>query len=113
MASAITKRSISGSEKSVPAKDQQSKRLRCAAIVPSYRHYVAYAHPPGWVHRAPCLPTKTDKPPSACRRKRRHHREESGGQPMTRIALALALSSAAAAQTTTFRDPSGRVTGKA
>jgi hypothetical protein len=30
---AITKRSISGSEKSVPAKHQQSKRLRCAAIV--------------------------------------------------------------------------------
>jgi len=41
---AITKRSISGSEKSVPAEDQQSKRLRCAAIVPSYGHYVAYAH---------------------------------------------------------------------
>jgi len=36
---------------------------------------------------------------------------------MTRIALALALavalSSAAAAQTTTFRDAAGRVTGKA
>ena len=36
---------------------------------------------------------------------------------MTRIALALALalalSSAAAAQTTTFRDPAGRITGKA
>jgi hypothetical protein len=32
---------------------------------------------------------------------------------MTRIALALALSSAAAAQTTTFRDATGRVTGKA
>jgi hypothetical protein len=30
---AITKRSISGSEKSAPAKHQQSKRLRCAAIV--------------------------------------------------------------------------------
>jgi bifunctional non-homologous end joining protein LigD len=47
----------------VPAKDQQSKRLRCAAIVPNYRHYVAYAHPPaGFI--APCLPTKTDKLPS-------------------------------------------------
>src|SRR5262245_13617218 len=43
----ITKWSISGSEKSVPAKDHQSKRLRCAAIVPSYGHYVAYAYPPG------------------------------------------------------------------
>jgi len=32
---------------------------------------------------------------------------------MTRIALAVALSSAAAAQTTTFRDAAGRVTGKA
>ena len=31
---------------------------------------------------------------------------------MTRIALAVALSSAAAAQTTTFRDAAGRVTGK-
>src|SRR5262249_51647540 len=30
---AVTKWSISGSEKSVPAKDQQSKRLRCAAAV--------------------------------------------------------------------------------
>src|SRR5215471_21633771 len=48
---AITKRSISGSEKSVPAKHQQSKRLRCAAIVFNYRHYVA-AYPPGRVHRA-------------------------------------------------------------
>jgi ATP-dependent DNA ligase len=56
----ITKWSISGSEKSVPAKDQQSKRLRCAAIVPNYGHYVAYAAlPPGFI--APCLPTKTDK----------------------------------------------------
>jgi hypothetical protein len=34
-------RSISGSEKSVPAKHQQSKRLRCAAIAFSYRRYVA------------------------------------------------------------------------
>src|SRR5262245_29347059 len=49
---AITKRSISGSEKTVPAKDQQLKQLRCAAIVPSYGPYVAYAHPPGRVHRA-------------------------------------------------------------
>src|SRR5262245_66679426 len=48
----ITKWSISGSEKSVPAKDHQSKRLRCAAIVPSYGHYVAYAYPPDGVHRA-------------------------------------------------------------
>src|SRR5262249_24393088 len=51
---AITKPSISGSEKSVP-KHQQSKRLRCAAIVFSYRHYVA-AYPPGRVHRA--VPSK-------------------------------------------------------
>src|SRR5215475_14280138 len=28
------------------------KRLRRAATVPSYGHYVAYAHPPGRVHRA-------------------------------------------------------------
>src|SRR5262245_31684852 len=48
---AITKWSISGSEKSVPAKHQQSKRLRCEAIVFNYRHYVA-AHPPGRAHRA-------------------------------------------------------------
>jgi hypothetical protein len=48
---AITKWSISGSEKSVPAKDQQSKSLRCVAIVPSCGHYVA-AHPPGRVYRA-------------------------------------------------------------
>jgi len=34
-----------------PPKDQQSKRLRCAAIVFNYRHYVA-AYPPGRVHRA-------------------------------------------------------------
>jgi hypothetical protein len=56
---AITKRSISGSEKLVPAKHQQSKRLRCAAIVFNYRHYVA-AYPPGRVHRAvPSDPTST------------------------------------------------------
>jgi hypothetical protein len=48
---AITKWSISGLEKSVPAEDQQSKRLRCAAIVFSYRHYVA-AYLAGRVHRA-------------------------------------------------------------
>jgi hypothetical protein len=44
---AITKWSISGSEKSVP-KHQQSKRL---TIVFNYRHFVA-AYPPGRVHRA-------------------------------------------------------------
>src|SRR5262249_61193089 len=48
----ITKWSISGSEKSVPAKDHQSKRLRCVAIVPSYGNYVAYAYLAGRVHRA-------------------------------------------------------------
>ena len=38
--------------KSVRAEDQQSKRLRSAAIVPNCGHYVAYARPPGRVHRA-------------------------------------------------------------
>src|SRR5262249_3550937 len=57
----ITKWSISGSEKSVPAKDQQSKRSRSAAIVPSYQHYVT-AYSPGRVHRA-VPPTKTDTLP--------------------------------------------------
>src|SRR5262249_35708037 len=85
-------------------------------MVPKYGHYVAYAHPPGRVHRA--MPFDQNRQATfRLRRKRRYHREESGGQPMTRIALALALalalSSAAAAQTTTFRDPAGRVTGKA
>jgi hypothetical protein len=37
--------------KSVPATHQQSKRLRRAAIVFNYRHYVA-AYPPGRVHCA-------------------------------------------------------------
>ena len=45
-----------------PPKDQQSKRLRCAAIVFNYRHYVA-AYPPGRVHRA-VSPIKTEKLPS-------------------------------------------------
>src|SRR5262245_10816466 len=59
---AITKRSISGSEKSVPAKDQQSKRLRHAAIVPSYGALCCVCAPsrPGSLRRASQL--KTDKP---------------------------------------------------
>jgi ATP-dependent DNA ligase len=36
--------------------------LRHAAIVSSYRHYVAAYSPAGFI--APCLPTKTDKLPS-------------------------------------------------
>ena len=36
-------------------------RLRRAAIVPSYGHYVAYAHPPGRVHGA--VPTLARVPP--------------------------------------------------
>jgi ATP-dependent DNA ligase len=31
--------------------------LRCAAIVPNHGHYVAYARPPGRVHRAGDGPT--------------------------------------------------------
>jgi ATP-dependent DNA ligase len=38
------------------------KGLRHAAIVSSYRHYVAAYSPAGFI--APCLPTKTDKLPS-------------------------------------------------
>ena len=60
---AITKWSISGSEKSVPAKHQQSKRLRCAAIVSNYAIMLRMRTlPAGFI--APCLPTKTDKLPS-------------------------------------------------
>src|SRR6516165_5624441 len=62
-AMAITKRSISGSEKSVPAKDQQSKRLRCAAIVLAIGVMLRMRTlPAGFI--APCLPTKTDRLPS-------------------------------------------------
>ena len=45
------------------AETRKQKRLRCAAIVPSYGHYVAYAHPPGRVH-LPCLPTDAHTLPS-------------------------------------------------
>src|SRR5262245_47363289 len=34
------------------AGDSQSKALRCATTVPNCGHYVAYARPPGRVHRA-------------------------------------------------------------
>src|SRR5215472_1012444 len=54
---------------------------------------------------------------ASCLRFHRDHHQSQHPQArphqMTRIALALVLSSAAAAQTTTFRDPAGLVTGKA